>query len=276
MSKLVEKFKSLSREAAPIGFRSAGPSGQQPPLLIIGRPSMPADSPDFSAGALTGIDGAFMPGKGLTAGALKRLIETSPEVAFGFTIEGVDPAGFNGLVEAGADFIVFSLKAAAPVLETKKPGKFLELPGDTEAAKVMTAAELAPIIDGVVISGTGPTITLEYLLACRRAVRLFDVPVMVEVPASATEAEIRCLWEAGADGIIIGDTGALTGIKKTVESLPKGGRRQWGSKSKTRPVLPRLGESTATAEEDEDRFTSCRKASLSSSRWSAQSLSAWS
>lgn len=251
MSKLVEKLKSLTREAAPMGFRPAEPSSQRPLLLIIWRSSAPpADSSSFLAGAATGLDAAFIPGKGLSTEALKQLGKAAPGLTLGFSAEGIDPASFAGLAEAGADFIVFGLKAAAPVLETKKLGRFLELPSDTEAASVITAGELAPIVDGVVISGAADTaITLEYLLACRRAVRLFGVPVLAEVPASVAEAEIRCLWEAGVDGVVIRDTSAITGVKKAVESLPRGGRRQWGSKP--RPVLPRLGESAPSDEAEE-------------------------
>jgi len=252
MSKLVEKLKSLSREAASMGFRPAESPGQKPPLLIIGRSSaLPADSSNFPAGAMTELDAAFFPGKGLTTEALKRLDKAAAGMPLGFSAEGVDPASLTGLAEAGADFIVFGLKAAAPVLETKKLGKFLELASGTEAASVMTASELAPMVDGVVISGgTSTEMTLEYLLTCRRAVRLFGVPVLAEVPAPVTEAEIKCLWEAGVDGIVIGDTEAIAGIKKTVESLPRGGRQRWGSKP--RPVLPRLGESEIAAEEEEE------------------------
>ncbi|MEW6141726.1 MAG: hypothetical protein AB1597_01025 [Chloroflexota bacterium] len=272
MSKLVEKLKSLNREAAPMGFRPAEARSQRPPLLIIGRlPALPADSSNSPTGAMTGLDAAFIPGKGLTTEALKQSGKAVLGLPFGFSAEGVDPAGFTGLAEVGADFIVFGLKAAAPVLELEKLGKFLELPVDTEAADVMTASELAAMVDGVVISsGADTAITLEYLLACRRAVQLFGVPVLAEVPASVTTAELKWLWEAGVDGIVIGDTEAITSIKKVVESLPVRGRRQWGSKP--RPVLPRLSESVPSEEEEDASF---RASSFLPFRANVRNLAGW-
>ncbi|GEM_PF-6949666 len=249
MSKLVDKLKSLNRDAAPIGFRPAGPSGRRPPLLVIGRVSMPTDSSSSFAGALNGLDAAFVPGKESTTEAVKRLGSAAPGLPLGFTAGELDPASFAGLAEAGADFIVFGLNTAAAVLQTEKLGRFLELAGEAEPSRVMTAGELATVIDGVIISGAGTDITLEYLLACRRAVRLFGLPVLAEVPSSVTGVEIKCLWEAGVAGVVTADTGAITGIRKAVESLPKGERRQWGSRP--RPVLPKLGESTTPAVEDE-------------------------
>jgi len=248
MSKLVDKLKSLNRDAAPIGFRPAGPSGRQPPLLVIGRVPMPTGSSSSFAGAVNGLDAAIIPGKGITAEALERLGRAAPGLPLGLAAGELDPAKLAGLAEAGADFVVFRLNTAAAVLETEKLGRFLELAGEAEPSRVMTAGELAPVIDGIVISGAGTAITLEYLLACRRALRLFGLPVLVEVPSSVTGVEIKCLWEAGVAGVVTADTGATAGIRKAVESLPKE-RRQWGSRP--RPILPKLGENTVSAEEDE-------------------------
>ncbi|MCX8126251.1 MAG: hypothetical protein N3E40_03805, partial [Dehalococcoidia bacterium] len=128
-----------------------------------------------------------------------------------------------------------------------KLGKFFQLACDTEVARLVAIGELAPVIDGVVLTASGEVITLEYLLACRQAVRLFGVPVLARVPVPVTATELKCLWEAGVDGIVTGDIRSTAALRKAAEALPRGQRRKWGSRP--RPVLP--GLSGATSDEED-------------------------
>jgi hypothetical protein len=255
MSKLVEKLKGLRREAAPMGFRPAEQAVSGSQMLVLGRLSQsgPGTAELASTGGRDFLDAAVYTGKKLTE--VSNLAKAVSGVPLGFTAESTEVESFKAPVIDGVDFIVFGMKSAASVLEVRDIGRFLELPWDSELARVMIAAELATMIDGIIVGGTDVgVVTLEKLLACRRLVRTFNLPVIAEVTGAVTGADVRCLWEAGVDGLIL--TGftreSLASVRKAIDALPTGGRKLWSSKEKRQPLLPKLGESATELEKEEE------------------------
>lgn len=266
MSKFIDKLKGLTKESAPVmGFRSAAAGPKPAPLLIITRPTMLSRdiSVTLANNASAGVDSSIVPSKGTTIGDLKTLIKAMGDVPLGLAIEGVDGTRVAEFAKEGFDFVVFGTSTAIPALEAADIGRVLEVTHQTSPEQIRALPEIESVIDAVYVSGLKESfISIEHLLMFRRLVRTLSKPLVVEIPGGVTTADLKCLWDAGVDGIVL--TGSLTGtnlqkLKDTVAALPKGAKRQWGrAGEKTAPRIGGLAGHTAEMvhhepeEEDEE------------------------
>jgi len=246
MSKFIDKLKGLTKESAPaIGFRSAAAGPKPPPLLVITRPTTLSRDISVTLGnnASAGVDASIVPAKGTTIGDLKALIKAMGEVPLGLSIEGVDGTRVAEFAREGFDFVTFGTGTAIPALEAGDIGRVLEVTHQTSPEQIRALPEVESVIDAVYVSGLKDSfISIEHLLMFRRLVRTLSKPLVVEIPGGVTTADLKCLWDAGVDGIVL--TGSLTGtnlqkLKDTVAALPRGAKRQWGKSSDK--ATPRIG-----------------------------------
>jgi hypothetical protein len=86
----------------------------------------------------------------------------------------------------------------------------------------------------------------------------FAKPLIVNIPANITEAELKALWEAGADGAVVEASamkaGGLKKLQELISKLPPRSKRKQGRVDAT---LPRSGGGAGAApppdeEEEED------------------------
>jgi hypothetical protein len=93
------------------------------------------------------------------------------------------------------------------------------------------------------------------LMIFRHLTAFISKPLLVPALATISEAELKALWEAGVDGVVIDATGGadLKELKQMAGKLPP---RSAPKRGKMDVILPRAGGETRTApppdEEEED------------------------
>jgi hypothetical protein len=140
------------------------------------------------------------------------------------------------------------------VLEDTGAGRILELEATLDGGLLRTVDELP--VDGVLISvkkEDGLPVTWQQLMLFQRASRLLAKPLLVPVPPEVTAAELRMLWQAGVDGVILelGDgrpSGGLGQLREAVNKLTFPSRIRRG---KVGALLPKIsGEAGLESEEE--------------------------
>jgi hypothetical protein len=248
MSKLVERLKDLDKGiVGTIGFRQGGAETTTPaPLLIMTRLMAinQGSSVVLANNAEAGIDAAVLPAKGQAPNDLKPLVGALGGVPAGIVLDSLQGRAAEHLLTCGADFVVFNLQTAAVVVDTKNAGKVLDLNYETDPEVLRAASELAGKVDAIMLTGNKAAyVTTDQLITCRRLVKMFDRPLVIEVNSAITAAELLLLWEAGVDGIVVSEAlsvKAVQDLKKLAATLPKGGRKPW-DKAQRKDTVAAIG-----------------------------------
>jgi hypothetical protein len=253
MSRLINKFQKASRvAAAPMGFRTARPAEQPPKMIVIA-----AVAAGTTAGGdyLDGADAVLLrfSGTALTARSLQKITSSLPDIPWGLhDEEDNDKKG----AETGADFIVLSTASrTGPLPEI---GKILVVDSSLDDGLLRAVNDLP--VDAVLVAGTdeekGPLVWHQ-LMIFQHLANLVTKPLIVPVPADISEDELKILWDAGVDGIIVeaeeGRPEALKSLRRVIEKLPPRAGRKRG---RVNVILPRTGGETPQAappdEEEEE------------------------
>lgn len=250
MSKLVDKLKQISRGAVPpMGFRPASSLPQSPSMLLIANlTQVSTEAARLVAGA--GVDAALVSRKLLGSRDVKRVVTALGDVPLGVAVGGVNPEDVTEIAKLGYDFIVFSLKTPLEILEVENMGKILEIKPSLDSGLVKAISNLPLPVDGVLIGGDEPCITVEHLLVCQRFADLLDKPVLVSVPPSVLSNQLGNLWEIGIDGVIVSGElpkEKLAELKKAVGNLP----RRTKPRGKVSPIVPPSAGGTGVEVEEE-------------------------
>jgi hypothetical protein len=182
-----------------------------------------------------------------TAGAL-------PDIPWGVWLEDAGAQKIGALLEAGCDFMVYtpaSRVAAAPGDE--EAGQIIEVTLSIDDGLLRAVNDLPA--DAVLAADTyeeGGAMTWHHLMLLQHLANLINKPLLAAVPPDATAEELKALWEAGVDGIVVetgaAKPGAVKGLRKAINDLPPRSPRKRG---KAEALLPHIG-STGTAEPEED------------------------
>jgi len=250
----VDKLRQLSREAVPsLGFRPASNLAQSPQILLIaGLSEVSTEASKTLVGS--GIDAGLLRGGSLETKSLKRLISTFGDIPLGVALSESGSESIAKIIDSGCDFVVFSPKAPAGILETEGIGKILEVKPNLDPSLIRAIDDLALSVDGVLIAQDEemPHLTVEQLLVCQRFAGLLDKPLLISLPSSVSAEQIHSLWRAGIDGVVIfaERSEVFSELRKSIGNLP---RRAKQHPTKTTAVLPRVvGEIVSEAGEEEE------------------------
>jgi hypothetical protein len=252
MSKFVDKLQSLSKSSTmPIGFHPSVSELKSPAMLLIAGLSG-TQVKEAKILADVNADAGLILSEGLSAKAVKQIVEAVGNVPVGVFVKGMSEEKINELGSVGCDFVVFDVRIPAAVLRKEGVGKFLMIESSLDQGLVRAINSLD--VDGVFInSKSGDSfVAVEDLLVCRKFVELLEKPVMITLPSLVTKAVLTNLWQVGVDGIVAPSTQsveALTELRKMTSDLPRGTR---GRRAKAGVVLPHYGEGMA-GEEDEEQ-----------------------
>ncbi len=253
MSRLIDKFQKASRvTATPMGFRTTRPTEQPPKMIIIAAVNAgnPLNGDDFA-----GVDAALLrfSGTALTARSLQKIASSLPDIPWGIYDE--DDENKKG-AEAGADFILLSAASQINAIsKDSKVGKILEVDSSLDDGLLRALNDLP--VDAVLLTLTpeekGPLVWHQ-LMIFQHLANLISKPLIVPVPAGITEEELKVLWDAGVDGIIIeaeeGQAEALKNLREAIGKLPPRAGRKRG---RMNVLLPRAAaETTQAAPPDEE------------------------
>jgi len=241
MSQLIEKFQKASSGASqPLGFRTARPVAPVPKLLLIAglKGAVPAKPGDLIAGA----DAVLVRTTDEPSEkALRKMAESLAKIPWGLYVED---AG-NGLIEkageSGPDFVVFPTAGrVASIIKDKKLGKILEVDSAMDDGLLRAINDLP--VDAVLISDgpeNGPLLWHQ-LMIFQHLANLFPKPLIIPTPVDLSADEVKALWEAGVDGILVAvDAEKPEGFKELRKSIDELPPRTGRTGHRTQVVLPR-------------------------------------
>jgi hypothetical protein len=257
MSRFIDKLNRVGRVTAQsMGFRTA-PSSSAPKILLIASLAQWGDAESL-AGSFEGADAVLLRlAKSALAGkTLQKIARSLPDVPWGGWGEDISAKEAGTMVGAGCDFVVFpasSRVAATP--QDDKVGKVLQVELALDDG-LLRAVNGLPV-DAVLAAGgyeAGGSMAWHQLIQIQRLANLVDKPLLVLAPPDMAAGELKALWEAGADGVVVefdaGQPGRWQELRQSINELPPRTSRKRG---KAEALLPRLvEEKTAVIEEEEE------------------------
>jgi hypothetical protein len=250
MSKFAEKLQRIYRGSAPaLGFRKSD-EAESPPLLIMANLTKTGTA-EANTLAAAGIDAGIVSAKGLSAKSFGELVKSVGDVPLGFSLESIEKEAIAKSIDLGCDFVVFGLKTPLEAVNKEGLGRVLKIEPSLEPGLVRAINGLPLSIDGVLVTGDEPVITIERLLIYQRFTELLNKPLLVTLSSTVTADELSSLFEAGVKGLVLPEAlsaEVFANLKKSAGGLSRTAKR------KTRvALLPRVsGELEAEVEEEEE------------------------
>jgi len=255
MSHLIDKIKKQTdKTPAQMGFRRTLPEEAKTKILLIAGVDIKAGGP-----ALKNIDGAdaillnandFE----LTAETLTKMVKPLKGTPWGvFLEESKDTAG--ALEKAGCDFFVASPASPVTILpEENKIGKIISVDSSMDDSLLRAVNDLP--VDGVLAAdtfGENNPLTWHHLMIMRNLALLVGKPLMVPVPAAISKDELKALWDAGIEAVIVPvdvtKDESLKDLHEIAVKLPARSARKAG---KVDVFLPRAGGKPAEPPQEEE------------------------
>jgi hypothetical protein len=255
MSKFVEKLKRASQAvASPMGFGRGKSVSIKPGILLVASLARAnvSDLADLVAGADAGLINIAEPGRGGTA--LRKYAEAVPDIPWGGWLRGDKWQRSHKIKALSGDFVIFPA-ASTPlgVLEDTGLGKILEVEATLNEGMLRAIDELP--VDGVLLAAKyqdGASLTWQQLMLFQRLGELVAKPLLVTVPLKVAAGELKMLWEAGVDGVIVemgaGQAGGLRKLREATDKLSFPSQKRRG---RVKARLPRIGASADIESEEE-------------------------
>ncbi len=251
MSKFAEKLQRIYRGSAQaMGFRTSD-EAESSPLLIIANLTKTGTA-EANALVTAGVDAGIVGTKGLSTKSFGELAKALGGVPLGLSLESTEKEAISKSIDLGCDFVVFGLKTPLEAVNKEGLGRILKIEPSLEPGLVRAINGLPLEIDGVLIAGDEPVVTIERLLIYQRFTEILNKPVLVTLSSTVTAGELNSLFEAGVKGLVLPETLSVevfADLKKSAAGLSRNSKR----KNKTAAILPRVsGELEAEVEEEEE------------------------
>ncbi len=236
-SKFIEALKKLSQSSIPpLGFGRRKEGQKARPLMLICSLNSITERQADTAGAE--LDAILFSGSKINKDAIKQQIK-SYTAPWGIILKS--SKDIADLKEAGFDFIVFSSHGTeASILKTEELGKVMEVDINLPDSQ-LRSAEFLPV-DAFLLpfSGKGASLTVQDLLAYQRVDLLVNKPLLGYAPAKISGEDLRLLWEAGLDGVVLEgeelSREELERLKEAIKSFPP----HRGEKKRPAALLPSM------------------------------------
>ena len=256
MSKFIDKLNQvLEANPQPIGFRAIQPALSKPRILLIA--SLAQTNVDHLADYVAGADAGLLRISELNLGikTFQKLRQITPDVPWGVWLKNIDRKGIKRVAKTDWDFLIFpAANTPLPLLQNEEVAKILEVEASFDEGLLRTVNELP--VDAVLISdeqGGDNLLTCHHLMVCQRFASLLAKPLLIPAPPSVTPDELKALWEAGVDGIIVEvdikhPVGVIKELRQTIDKLTFPPRHKPGKRGALLPYISR--ESDIELEEE--------------------------
>lgn len=256
MSRLIDELNRVARAISqPIGFRAERAASSASRMLLIAGLDIPAVSvsSDYISDANAVL---FRPGKmRLTATAMQKSIESLPDIPWGGYLEDAGDKKVETLVKAGCDFLVFPVASPVTAMpQDGKVGRILQLQSTPDDGSLRAINELS--VDAVLATDAceaGEPVAWQHLIKIQHLANILTKPLLIPVSVNTDSSELKAIWEAGADGVVVeagtGEPEGLKKLRKAVSELPPRSARKRG---KAEALLPRVSREEAGAVPDEE------------------------
>src|SRR4030043_1035377 len=238
MSKLAEKLQRIYRGSAPaLGFHRSDEAESSPLLIVAGLTK--TGTAEANALVAAGIDAGIISAKGLSAKSCGELARVLGGIPLGLSLESTEKEAIAKSIDLGCDFVVFGLKTPLEAVNKEGLGRVLKIEPSLEPGLVRAINALPLSIDGVLVPGDEPAITIERLLVYQRFTALLNKPLLVNLSSNVTANELSSLFEAGVNGLVLPEVlsaDVFANLKKSAGGLPRTTKR----KTKATALLPRV------------------------------------
>lgn len=255
MSQLIDRLNQVTKAAArSLGFKSQRAVSTKPCILLI------ASVSQGDSGNVPGADAVLLRVSGADPGTkeLGKICQAAAEIPCGGWLSNESVKEAKQVVEAGVDFIVFPADAPVAVLQgnESKIGRVLQIDESLNAGPLRAIGELA--VDAVLLARSlegKDSLTWNDLMLFRYIAGAVDRHLLVTVPSNITADELKTLWDAGVNGVIIevGDNQPvrdLSALRQAIEGMTFTPRQK---QVIARLAMPSPGaEEIETEEEEED------------------------
>jgi hypothetical protein len=256
MSRLIDKLTKANRTTSqPMGFRTARTDREEPKMLLIA--SVILSSTGLAKDSTAGADAVLLhAGKaGLSPKVIKTAMASMSAIPCGVYLEDIGAGNTDAVIKAGCDFLVFTEASPVEAMpQDEATGKILQVEQSLEDSLIRVINNLP--LDAVLASDayrTKDALTWNHLMNLQRLSSLLTGPLLVPVASGISSSELKAIWEADVDGLIIeADTSRpdyFKEIRKTISDLPPRTARKHG---KSEALLPRTGGTQPTVTPDEE------------------------
>jgi hypothetical protein len=251
MSKFTDKLtRSYRNLSSAIGFISPAQAEENRPILLIANLTNASDSVINSVLG-SGVDAAVVEGNKLETADIKILINNSDGIPIGMLSRDTNVEKVNEFIEQGGDFVIFNPLTPIDIVNKEGAGKILSITPSMEPGIIRAINALDLPVDGVLIEGDGPAVTVERLLVFQFLAGLLDKPLMAMANATITSNELNGLFKAGVNGLILPrgfKVKAISELKGLIGNLPKVKKK----KSSGNVLVPKIGGEAQVDADDED------------------------
>ena len=255
MSLLIDALKKVDRAASqPIGFRTARTTDSEPRILLIA--SLEPGAISQMADNITNADAILLCSakSRLTVKSIQETVSSLPDIPWGLFLEDIGAGKASILIEAGCDFVI--LAANSPVTITPQDEKIgiiiqVESTLDDSSLRAINNLTVDAIVAADVYQGN-VSMSWHQLINVQRLANLLTKPLLVTVPLGITDSELKAIWEAGVDGVIVDvDTSKSQGLQELRGIIGKLPPRSARKRDKAEALLPYSG-SVKEPEPEED------------------------
>ena len=254
MSHLIEKLNLVSKGISqPMGFRAAHASGTRPQMLLIASLTKPAsiNSPvDFTAGADAVL--LHVAKTGPSAAVITKVVKNLPDLPWGFLLRDTGEKTIAKMVENGCDFVVFPADSKVLAADKNdKLGRILQVESSLSDGLLRATNDL-PV--DVLLAEGGESLNWHQMMALHRITNMLNKPVLTTVPPNVTAEELKALWEAGVDGVVVTSDQPAEKLEKLHREIGEfaSSPRKRGKAEATLPHLSVMTEVAAAEEEEEE------------------------
>ena len=255
MSKFIDKLNQVSRdEPQSIGFRTIRSVSPKPKMLLVA--SLAQTNIDNVAEFVAGVDAWVLTISKTGSGTrnLQKISQAQPEIPWGGWLEGSSQGEIEQIVKAGGDFAVFpAVNTSLATFQDGELGKILEVESSLSDGLLRTVNDL-PVDAVFVAGGQGEDyiLTWRHLMLFQHFADLLTKPLLVSVPSTVADGELKVLYEAGVAGVVVEvgvglPQGKLKELRQVVDKLDTPSPRKRG---KAEAIIPHISrESSPIAEE---------------------------
>lgn len=257
MSKLIDRLiQTTETVSSPMGFMATKAAPSKPKMALIARVE-PAENMAQLADYVSSADAAIIARIGTEKDAVKDIGRSLHDTVWGLWLEEKSRPQIKAPVSAGADFIILPLNLEFGLPDIEKMGKILLVESSLGEGLIRTINELP--VDAVLLADDEekPAITWHHLMLCQRFSDLLFKPLLLTVPTSVDSDELKALWKAGVDGVVISvKTVKQAERLKELRQIINQSEFTARPRKKVAALLPHIREETSTvptdAEEEEE------------------------
>jgi len=249
MSRLIDKLNQVSRAVPqPMGFRATQATSLKPKMLLIA--SLAEVDINGLADYIAGADAGLLPVSDLTSGAetLRKICQVVPDVPLGGWLGSIDSEESEQIERSCSDFVVFrATNSSLGILQRKGVGKILQVEASLDEGLLAAIDELP--VDAVLIT-TEPGehfITWHDLMIFRYFAGLLTKPIIAVVPSDVEADELKTIWEAGVNGVVLKAGENLQKLRQTIDNMNFPPQRKRG---RVEAILPHTVGEVDSEEED--------------------------